>query len=201
MADVHVHLQATPEWLAEGRPQPHVPMYVSPDRDEAGRPVLTVERLGGDRVFPAAVRGTTSSSSSTVPVARSGAPGPSRGRSTTSPPTCLARSSRSRSGAAASRACTPAPWPSRIAPSPSSAVCSRKSTLAAALATRGCAVISDDVVALSRIADEYVVHPGPPRIRLWPDSVRALYGSTDALPRLTPAWDKRFLDLTGRNIG
>src|SRR5436309_7024269 len=51
VADVHAHLQATPEWLADERPQPPAAVYVSPDRDESGRPVLTVERLGGDRVF------------------------------------------------------------------------------------------------------------------------------------------------------
>jgi hypothetical protein len=72
-----------------------------------------------------------------------------------------------------------------------------KSTLVAALARRGLRTISDDVVALGAAPEGYVVHPGPPRIRLWPDSARALFGSTDALPRLTPSWDKRFVDLTG----
>jgi hypothetical protein len=31
---------------------------------------------------------------------------------------------------------------------------------------------------------------------LWPDSVRALCGAEDALPLLTPNWDKQYLDLT-----
>ena len=71
-----------------------------------------------------------------------------------------------------------------------------KSTLAASFAMRGLPVISDDVLALSHHDGRFVVEPGAPRIRLWPESVQALYGSREALPRLTPTWDKRFLDLT-----
>jgi len=71
-----------------------------------------------------------------------------------------------------------------------------KSTTAAAFAQRGHAVLSDDVLALSDRADVILVQPAYPRIRLWPSSVGSLYGSLDALPRLTPTWDKRYLDLT-----
>ena len=67
-----------------------------------------------------------------------------------------------------------------------------KSTVAAAFARRAYAFISDDVVALT---GDGFVQPGPPRVRLWPESVAALYGSADALPRLTPTWDKRFLEV------
>jgi hypothetical protein len=70
-----------------------------------------------------------------------------------------------------------------------------KSTLAATFARRGHAVIADDVVALGDVdRGETVVHPGPCRIRLWPESVHALFGFAGALPRLTRTWDKRFLD-------
>jgi hypothetical protein len=69
-----------------------------------------------------------------------------------------------------------------------------KSTLAAAFAGRGHAVMADDVVALSDDGGLVAVQPGPSRIRLWPESVRALYGAEAALPRLTPTWDKRFLE-------
>ena len=72
-----------------------------------------------------------------------------------------------------------------------------KSTVAATFALRGHAVMADDVVALSDDGEHVAVQPGAPRIRLWPDSVRALYGGDDALPRLTPTWDKRFLDAAG----
>jgi hypothetical protein len=71
-----------------------------------------------------------------------------------------------------------------------------KSSIAAAFAQRGHAVLSDDVVALSDRGDSFLVQPAYPRVRLWPESVEALFGSPDALPRLTPTWDKRFLELS-----
>ena len=70
-----------------------------------------------------------------------------------------------------------------------------KSTTATAFAHCGYAVLSDDVVALTDRRDHFLVQPGYPRLNLWPDSVRALFGSEDALPRITPTWDKRFLAL------
>ena len=70
-----------------------------------------------------------------------------------------------------------------------------KSTLSAAFAQTGYAVLSDDVVPLIEEGDCFRVQPGYPRINLWPDAVRALFGSEDALPRITPTWDKRFLSL------
>jgi len=70
-----------------------------------------------------------------------------------------------------------------------------KSTTAAAFAKCGYAVISDDVIALDCRGDQFLVQPGYPRLNLWPDSVRALFGSPDALPRITPTWDKRYLNL------
>jgi len=196
VADVHVYLQATPEWLDDERPPPHAAMYVSPDRDESGRPVLTVERLGGDRVFRLRfaddiefiVDGAGREIWSTWPE-----PWTVDDVATYLLGSVFAFTLRCR-GVTCLHASAVALEDRAIAVVGS--LGAGKSTLAAAFATRGCAVISDDVVALSRIADEYVVHPGPPRIRLWPDSVRALYGSTDALPRLTPTWDKRFIDLT-----
>jgi energy-coupling factor transporter ATP-binding protein EcfA2 len=71
-----------------------------------------------------------------------------------------------------------------------------KSTTAAAFAQLGFPVISDDIVALSDNGRSLIVQPGYPRVRLWPESVNALYGVADALPRLTPSWNKRYLDLT-----
>ena len=73
-----------------------------------------------------------------------------------------------------------------------------KSTTAAAFACAGYPVLSDDVVALSDKGPEFLVQPGYPRVNLWPDSVRTLFGSQDALPRITPTWDKRYLPL-GQN--
>lgn len=74
-----------------------------------------------------------------------------------------------------------------------------KSSLAAAFAQRRHPVLADDVVALSDQGDCFEVQPAYPRLRLWPESVKTLFGSSEALPRITPGWDKRFLDLNGRD--
>jgi hypothetical protein len=70
-----------------------------------------------------------------------------------------------------------------------------KSTLAAAFAQRGHAVLCDDAAALTSGAGGMRVQPGSAQIRLWPDSVEALYGAADSLPLLTPNWGKRYLEL------
>ena len=72
-----------------------------------------------------------------------------------------------------------------------------KSTTAAALALRGIPVLAEDVSPLKEEAGTFYVEPGYPRICLWPSAVETLFGSTDALPLLTPTWDKRFLALDG----
>ncbi|HYD16567.1 MAG TPA: hypothetical protein VEB03_01040 [Candidatus Nanoarchaeia archaeon] len=71
-----------------------------------------------------------------------------------------------------------------------------KSTIAAALAERGYQVLSDDVLALRSHNGGFLVQPGPSRIRLWPSSVKMLFGSDDALPRLSTAFDKRYLEIS-----
>jgi hypothetical protein len=70
-----------------------------------------------------------------------------------------------------------------------------KSTTAAAFAGRGFPVLSDDIAPLVWREDRVFIEPGYPQVRLWPDSVQMLYGSPEALPLLTPNWDKRFLDV------
>jgi ABC-type dipeptide/oligopeptide/nickel transport system ATPase component len=72
-----------------------------------------------------------------------------------------------------------------------------KSTTAAAFAKLGYSVMAEDVAALGREHGKFVVHPAYPCIRLWPESVNALFGAPDALPPLTPNWDKRYLELEG----
>jgi hypothetical protein len=72
-----------------------------------------------------------------------------------------------------------------------------KSSIAAAFAKRGHRVLTDDVSAFREFRGRVHVVPAYPRIRLWPDSVNALFGSREALPRITPTWDKRYLDLNG----
>lgn len=70
-----------------------------------------------------------------------------------------------------------------------------KSTTVAAFAERGFRVIAEDVVTLEDRGDSFLAVPGYPCIRLWPASVHALYGPDATLPKLTPTWDKRYLDL------
>jgi hypothetical protein len=70
-----------------------------------------------------------------------------------------------------------------------------KSTTAAAFARAGYAVVSDDVVALVQREGDFWVSPAYPHVCLWPESVKILYGSPDALPPLTPNWEKRRLPL------
>lgn len=70
-----------------------------------------------------------------------------------------------------------------------------KSTTAAAFACSGFAVLSDDIAALTDGGGQWLVPPGYPRVNLWPDSVRRLFGSEEALPCITPTWGKRYLPL------
>jgi len=67
-----------------------------------------------------------------------------------------------------------------------------KSTVAAACALRGATVITDDVAAIEWRGGQPFVMAGYPRLRLWGDTAEALFGSEDALPLLTPTWNKRF---------
>jgi hypothetical protein len=70
-----------------------------------------------------------------------------------------------------------------------------KSTLAAAMAGEGFPIISDDILILSEVDGAFRAIPAYPRIRLWPSSVYALWGSSEALPRISEGWDKRHLTL------
>jgi hypothetical protein len=71
-----------------------------------------------------------------------------------------------------------------------------KSTLAAALAARGHRVLTEDVTPLRVQQGRFWVESGCPAIRLWEPSVESLFGAPDAMPLLTPNWDKRFQPLS-----
>lgn len=71
-----------------------------------------------------------------------------------------------------------------------------KSTLAAALAQQGHPVITEDVAALTWKNGKTWVEFGCPRINLWPDSAGLLVETPEALPRIAPGWEKRYLDPT-----
>ncbi len=72
-----------------------------------------------------------------------------------------------------------------------------KSTTAAALALRGASVICEDIAAIEEKDEGYTVEAGHTRVCLWPESVEILMGRTDALPRLSPNWEKCYLPLDG----
>jgi hypothetical protein len=74
---------------------------------------------------------------------------------------------------------------------------SGKSTAAAALALRGHPVLAEDIVALEESGGEFRAVPGYPRVCLWPESVSMLFGQADALPQLTPVWEKHYIELDG----
>ena len=76
-----------------------------------------------------------------------------------------------------------------------------KSTTAAALALRGHAILSDDVVALTERDGTFFVEPAYPYLCLWPESVQSIYGSPEALPRITPNYEKRCLSLEKQKLG
>jgi hypothetical protein len=70
-----------------------------------------------------------------------------------------------------------------------------KSTSAAIFAGLGLPVLTDDVLALAEHAGGFDVQPGLPRILLWSETARTLFGDAEALPRIVDTWDKRYLDL------
>jgi hypothetical protein len=75
-----------------------------------------------------------------------------------------------------------------------------KSTLLGALALGGALVLTDDVAPLRDDGERVLVDPSYPFVRLWEDSVIRLFGDPAALPRLTPNWEKRYLDVGRRGL-
>jgi hypothetical protein len=70
-----------------------------------------------------------------------------------------------------------------------------KSTTAAAFAAAGDAVLADDVVALRLVDGIAMAYPSYRLLRLWDESERMVFGTSQQLPRITPSWDKRGLPL------
>ena len=66
-----------------------------------------------------------------------------------------------------------------------------KSTLAAALHRRGHRLLADDFAAIRIAPRGPTLLAGPPLLKLWPDSLRALGLNPAALPRLHPLVNKR----------
>ncbi len=66
-----------------------------------------------------------------------------------------------------------------------------KSTLAAALVRRGGRLLTDDQVAIDASAPSLVVVPGPPTMKLWPESAASVGIDPASLPEIAPDYDKR----------
>ncbi len=75
-----------------------------------------------------------------------------------------------------------------------------KSTTAAAFASRGFPVLTDDITALRPAEDDFLVQIDNPRLRLWPATSELLWSGGRDLPRLTPTWNKRFLNLEDHEV-
>jgi len=70
-----------------------------------------------------------------------------------------------------------------------------KSTLAAALLGRGASVLTDDLMVLGPRKGGWVVHPGMPRLKLFPSVARKLLGHKADGPRMNPGTSKLILSL------
>jgi hypothetical protein len=75
---------------------------------------------------------------------------------------------------------------------------SGKSTAAAAFSLRGISILTEDIAVLRKRDGVTQVAPGYPWICLWPEATEAVIGRSDALPRLTPTWEKCFLQLENK---
>lgn len=74
-----------------------------------------------------------------------------------------------------------------------------KSTMAAALAQQGHAILADDVAVFKEESGHFSIQPGYPRLRMWPKSIKALYGSESGLDKIFSFSEKRFLDLNDQD--
>ena len=77
---------------------------------------------------------------------------------------------------------------------------SGKSTLAAAFAYAGFPVLTDDILALRREGEAWIVLPAHHGIRLWEDSARLVAEEGSAFPEISPTWPKRDLDLARHEL-
>jgi len=66
-----------------------------------------------------------------------------------------------------------------------------KSTSAAIMHSRGHGMVADDLTVIDLGADEPMVFPGFPQLKLWPEALVSLGEAPDTLPRLHPLLDKR----------
>jgi serine kinase of HPr protein (carbohydrate metabolism regulator) len=73
-----------------------------------------------------------------------------------------------------------------------------KSTTAGAFASAGFGVLADDMTPIRMRDGVTTAMPGYDHLRVWQETEEILLGTTNALPRLTPTWDKRALQMRGQ---
>ncbi len=71
-----------------------------------------------------------------------------------------------------------------------------ESTLIGEFARQGYPILSDDVGPLFERGGRFWVHPGYPRLRLWPETLKWLSVDHQELPRVESIFGKRYLDLS-----
>jgi hypothetical protein len=72
-----------------------------------------------------------------------------------------------------------------------------KSTTAGAFAAAGFSVLADDMTVVRVRDGALMAMPGSDHLRVWEDSEQMLLGTSGALPRLTPTWEKLALRMRG----
>lgn len=187
--------------LPEGAPGEAAPWFASPGRSSAGEPLLVVRRPGDGRFHLRYTDGTEFVVD--VSAGRVWARWPEglglENTATYLLGPVLGFSLRMRGATCLHASAVEAGGKSLVLAGPAGA---GKSTTAAAFARAGFRVLCDDVLPLvSRADGRFEVQPSYPQLRLWPDAAGALFGHEDALPRLTPGWDKRYLDLAAGEGG
>jgi hypothetical protein len=70
-----------------------------------------------------------------------------------------------------------------------------KSTLAASLLARGCPIVTDDLMALEPRGERWRLHPGIPRIKLFPSAARRILGGSRSGRPMNPGTSKLVLPL------
>ncbi len=77
-----------------------------------------------------------------------------------------------------------------------------KTSLAAALCQAGGRLLADDMVAVRQDGHRYVIAPGYPEMRMWPDTARRFYGPHfDARPMVLPGFPKYRIPIGPPGIG
>jgi len=78
---------------------------------------------------------------------------------------------------------------------------SGKSTLTAALLETGCALLTDDILAVEERDGIVIGRPSYPQIRLWPDEATRFLGDPQTLDRVHPASPKRRVPVGENGFG